>query len=96
MRELKEHDREYFEKSFSQDITRFISTICKDLRVDNQIFHLILDLQAQENYEQMKELELDQPHLLNKVLTTHFTTEFLLSVLQFTFAFFVRCKNTAE
>jgi hypothetical protein len=90
IRELKPHDKIYFEKLFFYDITRFIQTLSSGLRISDDNFDLLLDLTNEDFYEDMKSLEYDNPSRLNKVLTAHYVTEFLLAVLQFTFAFFVK------
>ena len=42
-----------------------------------------------DNYDQMKELEEKQPELLDNVLSSHFTTNFMIDIIQFCFAFLV-------
>ena len=98
IRELKEDEKEYFEKDFSGDITRFILAISSGVKgvMTNSNMDLMLSLTNESFYDEMKELEDSDPKNLDLVLTSHFVTKFLVDVLQFSFAFFVRASNAGS
>jgi hypothetical protein len=90
LRELKKHDAVYFETGFAQDLVHFIEGITAGLKIDEASFWLLMDLTTEEMYDQMKLLEYNDPRKMDAVLSAHFCTKFLVDILQFTHAFFVK------
>ena len=72
----------------------FIKTIATGL--DNTMneanMSLMLDLTNEHFYEDMKDMEKDDPARLDQILAAHFVTKFVLDIMQFSCAHFVRAK----
>ena len=92
LRKLKEDDLEFFNKEFFFVVRQFIRSIANGL--DNTMtedgVELMLKLTNEDFYDDMKELERNEPERLDKTLASHFVTKFLLDVIQFCFTFFVK------
>ena len=54
---------------------------------------LMLKLTNEDYYDDMKELERNDPERLDKTLASHFVTKFLLDIIQFCFTFFVKARS---
>ena len=77
-------------------MTHFITIVTKNLdnAVDNTTFDTLLDLTYEKSYDQMKKMERESPQKLDLLFASHFSTKFLLDMLQFCFAYFVKAKGS--
>jgi len=98
MRELKAHDKAFFEQDFCEQVISFIKAISSNLKgvMNDKNYDLMLDLTNENFYDDMKDLEDDEPTRLDQVLASHFVTKFILDVLQFCYAYLVRAKTAAS
>ena len=60
--------------------------------MNDKNMNLMLDLTNEHFYDDMRELESSDPHRLDQVLAAHFVTKFVLDILQFSSAHFMRAK----
>lgn len=76
----------------------FVNNISRGLerQVNIDSFDLLLDLTYESFYDQMTEMEKDEPKKLDLILTSHYVSRFLLDMLQFSFAYFVRAEMVNE
>mmetsp|Transcript_6748 Transcript_6748/g.11315 ORF Transcript_6748/g.11315 Transcript_6748/m.11315 type:complete len:208 (+) Transcript_6748:959-1582(+) len=60
--------------------------------ITNENVEKLLDLTYEKNYDMMKEMEESEPRKLDRLLASHFASKFLLDILQFAFAYFVKAQ----
>ena len=94
LRKLDDDDLAYFRSDFCHVVVWFIESVTQNLEgaLSKGNWDLLLDMTYERNYEQMVKLEKESPAELDKVLSVHFVTGFMLDILQFCFAFFVVAK----
>ena len=98
IREMKAHDKKFFETELCNEMISFVKVVSSNLKgvMNDKNLDLMLDLTNENFYDEMKDMEEEQPERLDQVLTAHFVTKFILDVLQFLFAYLVRAKTAAQ
>ena len=99
LRELSKDDLDFFKKEFPIVVSWFINQITKGLeRAISNLdgFNLLLDLTYEKFYDEMTEMERKEGEKLDRIMSAHFVTKFLIDVLQFSFAFFVKATPMQE
>jgi len=98
IRKLNSDDEQFFKRQFCKVVIWFVNNISRGLerQVNIDSFNLLLDLTYESFYDQMTDMEKDEPKKLDLILTSHYVSRFLLDMLQFSFAYFVRAEMVNE
>ena len=84
IRHLDEDEVDFFKKEFTYIVIYFIKCVSFDTEknaINNSNVDLLLNLTQESFYDEMKQLEKDDPAKLDNMLSSHFITKFLLDIL---------------
>lgn len=84
LRELNKDDIDFFKKEFPIVVSWFINQITKGLEkviTNTDGLNLLIDLTYDKFYDDMTEMERKEPQKLDRIMSAHFVTKFLIDVL---------------